>query len=128
VLVAGLPDIYIGETVTSDDKAEPLPAIAIDEPTITLDFLVNNSPFAGREGKFVTSRQIRERLEHELEVNVGLHVDFDSSETFHVAGRGELHIAILLENMRREGYELQVSQPHVILEERDAKYLNRSKR
>jgi GTP-binding protein len=119
VLVAGLPNIFIGETVTNDEKAEPLPAIAIDEPTITLDFLVNNSPFAGREGKFVTSRQIRERLEQELEVNVGLRVMFDSSETFHVSGRGELHIAILLENMRREGYELQVSQPHVILEERD---------
>ncbi len=123
VLVAGLPDIYIGETVTSDEKAEPLAAIAIDEPTITLDFLVNNSPLAGKEGKFVTSRQIRERLEHELEVNVGLRVDFDSSETFHVSGRGELHIAILLENMRREGYEIQVSQPHVILEEREGKVL-----
>ncbi len=121
VLAAGLPDIYIGETVTNDEKAEPLPAIAIDEPTITLDFLVNNSPFAGREGKFVTSRQIRERLERELEVNVGLRVDFDSSETFHVSGRGELHISILLENMRREGFECQVSQPHVILEERDGK-------
>ncbi|HVZ75782.1 MAG TPA: translational GTPase TypA [Candidatus Paceibacterota bacterium] len=121
VLVAGLPDIFIGETVTSDKDAAPLPAIAIDEPTITLDFLVNSSPFAGREGKFVTSRQIRERLERELEVNVGLRVDFDSSETFHVSGRGELHISILLENMRREGYEVQVSQPHVILEERDGK-------
>jgi GTP-binding protein len=123
VMVAGLPDIYIGETVTSSEAAEPLPAIAIDEPTIMLDFLVNNSPFAGREGKFVTSRQIRERLQRELEVNVGLRVDFDSSETFHVSGRGELHIAILLENMRREGYELQVSQPHVILEERGGKVL-----
>jgi GTP-binding protein len=119
VLVAGLPDIYIGETVTNDADATPLPAIAIDEPTITLDFLVNSSPFAGREGKFVTSRQIRERLERELEVNVGLRVDFDASETFHVSGRGELHVAILLENMRREGYEIQVSQPHVIFEERD---------
>lgn len=119
VLVAGLPDIFIGETVTNDENAEPLPAIAIDEPTITLDFLVNNSPFAGREGKFVTGRQIRERLENELEVNVGLKVSFDAGEAFHVSGRGELHIAILLENMRREGYELQVSQPHVILEERD---------
>lgn len=123
VLVAGLPDIYIGETVTSDEKTEPLPAIAIDEPTITLDFLVNNSPFAGKEGKFVTSRQIRERLERELEVNVGLRVDFSSAESFHVSGRGELHIAILLENMRREGYEIQVSQPHVILEERDGAVL-----
>ena len=123
VIVAGLPDIYIGETITTDQGAEPLPAIAIDEPTIALNFLVNNSPFAGREGKFVTSRQIRERLERELEVNVGLRVSFDADSTgsrqagdsFKVSGRGELHIAILLENMRREGYEIQVSQPQVIL-------------
>jgi len=122
VLVAGLPDIYIGETITTDKDASALPAIAVDEPTIALNFLVNNSPFAGREGKFVTSRQIRERLEKELEVNVGLKVDFTTSgqsatESFSVSGRGELHIAILLENMRREGYELQVSQPHVIMHE-----------
>jgi GTP-binding protein len=122
VMVAGLPDIYIGETITTDKDAAPLPAIAVDEPTIALNFLVNNSPFAGREGKFVTSRQIRERLEKELEVNVGLKVDFASTgqattESFAVAGRGELHIAVLLENMRREGYEMQVSQPHVIMHE-----------
>lgn len=117
VMVAGLPDIYIGETITTDPAIEPLPAIAVDEPTIALNFLVNNSPFAGREGKFVTSRQIRARLEKELEVNVGLKVDFGSGDTFHVSGRGELHIAILLENMRREGYELQVSQPQVIMHE-----------
>ncbi len=122
-LVAGLPDIYIGETVTTDQNAEALPAIAIDEPTITLNFLVNNSPFAGREGKFVTSRQIRERLEKELEVNVGLRVAFDSGDTFKVSGRGELHIAILLENMRREGYEMQVSQPQVIFREESGKKL-----
>ena len=115
VMVAGIPDIFIGETITTDANAEPLPAIAIDEPTITLNFLVNNSPFAGREGKFVTSRQIRERLERELEINVGLRVDFSGGDTFKVSGRGELHIAILLENMRREGYEMQVSQPQVIL-------------
>ncbi|MDO8514153.1 MAG: translational GTPase TypA [bacterium] len=113
-MIAGIPEIYIGETITVDANAEPLPAIAIDEPTITLNFLVNNSPFAGREGKFVTSRQIKERLERELEVNVGLKVDFDSGDVSHVSGRGELHIAILLENMRREGYEMQVSQPQVI--------------
>jgi GTP-binding protein len=113
-LIAGLPDIYIGETVTTDASAAPLPAIAVDEPTITLNFLVNNSPFAGREGKFVTSRQIRERLEKELEVNVGLRVAFDATDSFKVAGRGELHVAVLLENMRREGYELSVSQPQVI--------------
>ncbi|MBI2025709.1 translational GTPase TypA [Candidatus Kaiserbacteria bacterium] len=113
-LLAGLPDIYIGETVTTDEGAAPMPAIAVDEPTIALNFLVNNSPFAGREGKFVTSRQIRDRLAKELEVNVGLHVDFTSPDAFKVSGRGELHIAVLIENMRREGYELQVSQPQVI--------------
>jgi len=116
-MIAGIPEIYIGETITTSAEAEPLPAIAIDEPTITLNFLVNNSPFAGREGKFVTSRQIRERLERELEVNVGLKVDFDSGDVSHVSGRGELHIAILLENMRREGFEMQVSQPQVIFHE-----------
>ncbi|MFZ3019923.1 MAG: GTP-binding protein, partial [Minisyncoccia bacterium] len=117
VMVAGFPDIDIGETITTDENAEPLPAIAVDEPTITLNFLVNSSPFAGRVGKYVTSRQIRERLEKELEVNVGLRVDFSNAESYKVSGRGELHIAILLENMRREGYELQVSQPQVILHE-----------
>jgi GTP-binding protein len=119
VLIAGLPDIYIGETVSEREDSEALPAIAVDEPTISLNFLVNNSPFAGREGKFVTSRQIREYLERDLEVNVGLKVDFDSNDTFKVSGRGELHIAILLENMRRAGYELQVSQPQVIMRKRD---------
>ncbi len=117
VLIAGLPDIYIGETVTTDESVVPLPAIAVDEPTIALNFLVNNSPFAGREGKYVTSRQIHDRLEKELEINVGLKIDFSSSDSFRVSGRGELHIAVLLENMRREGYELQVSQPHVIIHE-----------
>ncbi len=116
-LVAGFPDIDIGETITADQNAEPLPAIAVDEPTISLNFLVNNSPFAGREGKYVTSRQLRDRLERELEINVGLRVDFSSAEAFKVSGRGELHVAILLENMRREGYELQVSQPQVIVRE-----------
>ncbi|MDP3793595.1 MAG: EF-Tu/IF-2/RF-3 family GTPase, partial [Candidatus Uhrbacteria bacterium] len=113
-MIAGLSDIFIGETVCADSSQEALPAISIDEPTISLNFLVNNSPFAGREGKFVTSRQIRERLERELEVNVGLKVDFSENDYFKVYGRGELHIAILLENMRREGYELQVSKPEVI--------------
>ena len=122
VLVAGLSDIFIGETITTDTSVEPLPAIAIDEPTITLNFLVNNSPFAGREGKFVTSRQIRERLERELEVNVGLRVEF-VGDNYKVSGRGELHIAILLENMRREGYELQVSQPQVIFHEENGQKL-----
>jgi len=117
VIVAGLTDIDIGETVAANAESELLPIIAVDEPTISLNFLVNSSPFAGKEGKFVTSRQIRERLEKELEINVGLKVDFSSAEAFRVYGRGELHIAILLENMRREGYEMQVSQPQVIFRE-----------
>ncbi len=121
VMIAGLPDIFIGETITSDASIEPLPAIGIDEPTIALNFLVNNSPFAGREGKYVTSRQIRDRLEKELEVNVGLRVDFDtaSGDTFKVYGRGELHVAVLLEQMRREGFEVQVSNPEVIIKDID---------
>lgn len=118
VMVAGLPSIYIGDTICSERESEVLPSIHVDDPTITLNFLVNDSPFAGREGKFVTGRQIRERLEKELEVNVGLQVDF-SEEVLRVSGRGELHIAILLENMRREGYELQVSQPQVIIKDID---------
>lgn len=117
VLLAGVPDIAIGETITSASEVAGYTAIAVDQPTIGLDFLVNNSPFAGREGKFVTTRQIKERLERELEINVGLQVDFTGLDTFRVYGRGEMHIAILLENMRREGYELQVSQPQVILHE-----------
>lgn len=116
-MIAGLPDIYIGETICADENQQPLPAIAIDEPTIALNFLVNNSPFAGKEGKFVTSRQIRDYLERELEVNVGLRVDFSSAESFRVFARGELHVEILLENMRRAGYELQVSEPEAIIRE-----------
>ena len=119
VQIAGISDIYIGETICASEKAEPLPAITVDEPTISLDFLVNSSPFAGKDGKLGTSRQIRERLEKEGEVNVGLKVDFSDGDAFKVYGRGELHIAILLENMRREGYELQVSQPQVIVKEID---------
>jgi GTP-binding protein len=121
VTVAGIPDIYIGETITDDENTQPMPAITVDEPTISLQFLVNNSPFAGKEGEFVTGRQIRERLQLELETNVGLKVDFSSNEYMTVYGRGELHIAILLENMRREGYELQVSQPKVIIKEKEVR-------
>ena len=126
VMIAGIADIFIGETIATEASVEPLPAITIDEPTIVLDFLVNNSPFAGREGKFVTTRQIRDRLEKELEVNVGLRVDFSPNtertiEGFKVYGRGEMHIAVLLETMRREGYEIQVSQPQVIFKEIDGK-------
>ena len=126
VLLAGIPDIYIGETICEDETVPQLPHIAIDEPTLSLNFLVNDSPFAGREGKFVTSRQIKERLEKELEINVGLKVDFSPDQGnkmgpsfFKIYGRGELHIAILLENMRREGFEMQVSQPEVIIKEKD---------
>lgn len=121
VMVAGFADIYIGDTIVGSGDAEPLPAINVDEPTISLNFLVNDSPFAGKEGKFVTGRQIRERLERELEVNVGLKVDFTQSDQLTVYGRGELHIAILCENMRREGFELQISQPHVIIKVVDGK-------
>lgn len=117
VTVAGIPSIYIGETISDTEATQALPAIKVDEPTISLQFLVNNSPFAGREGTFVTGRQIRERLEKELETNVGLRVDFGSNDFFTVFGRGELHIGILLENMRREGYEVQISQPKVIIKE-----------
>ncbi len=123
VIVAGFPEINIGETISDIEQAQPMDAIAVDQPTIALDFVVNNSPFAGKEGKYVTSRQIRERLERELEVNVGLKVDFGNGDSFKVYGRGEMHISILLENMRREGYELQVSQPQAIIEEHgDGKY------
>jgi len=118
VLIAGLEDICIGETITDDESAEALTAIHVDEPTIGMEFFVNSSPFAGREGKYVTSRQIAARLEKELEINVGLQVDF-SGEAMKVYGRGEMHIAVLLENMRREGYELSVSQPQVIIKEVD---------
>lgn len=118
-MIAGLANVDIGETIVSSGEQQALPAISIDEPTITLQLFVNDSPFAGREGKFVTSRQIKERLEKELEINVGLKVDFSSNEFLTISGRGELHIAIMLENMRREGYELQVSKPRVIVKEID---------
>ncbi len=117
VMIAGLPTVYIGDTISHSEDAEALPSINIDEPTISLNFLVNDSPFAGKEGKFVTGRQIRDRLEKELEINVGLKVDWNNNEFYTVYGRGELHIAILCENMRREGFELQVSQPQVIIKE-----------
>jgi GTP-binding protein len=123
ITVAGMPDIYIGETIVDNEITEALQAITVDEPTISLQFLVNNSPFAGREGTFVTGRQIRERLEREMETNVGLKVDFSSNEFYTVYGRGELHVAVLIENMRREGYELQVSQPKVIIREENGQTL-----
>lgn len=123
VLIAGFSDINIGDTLLDVETSEPLPSIKVDEPTIALQFMPNSSPFAGREGKYVTSRQIRERLERELEINVGLQVDFSQGDSFEVRGRGEMHIAILLENMRREGYELAVSQPRVIIKEEDGQKL-----
>ncbi|MFA5431773.1 MAG: translational GTPase TypA [Candidatus Paceibacterota bacterium] len=121
IMIAGIADIFIGETICNTPDQEALPVISIDEPTISLNFLVNNSPFAGRDGKYVTNRQIRERLEKELEVNVGLRIDFSGNDFYKVYGRGELHIAILLEKMRREGFELQVSQPQVIIKEENEK-------
>ncbi len=123
VMIAGFADINIGETICVDENSRVMPAIKIDEPTISLNFFVNNSPFAGREGTFVTGQQIKERLKKELEVNVGLKIDFSSADYSKVYGRGEMHIAILLENMRREGYELQVSEPHIIVKEEDGQKL-----
>jgi GTP-binding protein len=118
VVLAGLDGIEIGRTITSIDHPERLEGIAVEEPTISVDFVVNNSPFAGREGKFVTSRQVRDRLFRELERNVALKVDdTDSPDTWAVAGRGELHLGILMETMRREGFEFQVSRPRVITRE-----------
>jgi len=118
VAVAGFADANIGETITSPDDPQALPLIKVDEPTLQMTFSVNDSPFAGQEGKFVTSRQIRDRLMRELETNVALRVeDGDSAEKFLVSGRGELHLGILIETMRREGFEFQVSQPQVIYRE-----------
>ena len=119
VMIAGLPDIFIGETICLNEEQEALPAINIDEPTISLNLLANNSPFSGRDGKDVTNRQLKERLKKELEVNVGLKVDFSAIDHYKIYGRGEMHIAILLENMRREGSEMQISQPNVIIKEKD---------
>ena len=116
VAVAGLPEIKIGDTVADSDTLEALPGVHIDEPTVQMTFGVNTSPFSGREGDHVTSQRLKERLWHETETNVALRVEeTDTRDTFLVAGRGELHLAILIETMRREGYELQVSQPEVIL-------------
>ncbi len=116
VVVSGIPDISIGETICEEGKEDPMPMISIEEPTLSMYFMVNKSPFAGKAGKYVTSRHIRERLRKELEVNVGLRVEeTDSTDSFKVSGRGELHLSILIENMRREGYELAVSKPEVIM-------------
>jgi len=120
VLINGIEDIGIGCTLMDPNGIEPLPMLRIDEPTLVMNFMVNTSPLAGREGKFVTSRQLRDRLDRELKANVALRVrDTDDDTVFEVAGRGELHLTILLENMRREGYELAVSRPRVLVKEID---------
>ena len=120
ICISGVGTINIGETLCSYDCVEPLPFVKIDEPTVSMNFIVNNSPFAGREGKFVTSRNLRYRLFKEIETNVALKVEeTDSADTFKVSGRGELHLSILIETMRRQGYEFQVSRPQVITKEID---------
>ncbi|AVQ97971.1 translational GTPase TypA [Oceanobacillus sp. M65] len=120
VAIAGMEDINIGETICPQDHVEALPWLRIDEPTLQMTFVVNNSPFAGREGKYITSRRIEERLLKQLETDVSLRVDpTDSPDAWIVSGRGELHLSILIENMRREGYELQLSKPQVIIKEID---------
>ena len=122
VTVAGCSDVSIGDTICEKDVIDPLPKIVIEEPTLSMNFLVNNSPFAGQSGKFLTSRHLKDRLEKELETNVGLKVEqLEGADGFKVSGRGELHLSILLENMRREGYELSVSKPEVIFKEVDGK-------
>ena len=120
VLISGIENIEIGDTICENGTVDPLPAIAIEEPTLSMNFMVNTSPFQGKSGKYVTSRNIKERLAKELEVNVGLKVEETATtDTFKVSGRGELHLSILLENMRREGYEMGVSKPEVIMKEQD---------
>ena len=126
VALAGIENINIGDTITSIENPQPLPVIAVDEPTIAMIFSVNNSPFAGREGKYVTSRQVRERLDKEILSNVAIRVEnTDSPEQFKVSGRGELQLSILIEMMRREGYELQVSKPEAITRQVDGKHSSR---
>ncbi|MEK7590539.1 MAG: GTP-binding protein, partial [Patescibacteria group bacterium] len=124
IAIAGIPDVSIGETLTDIQNPQPLPIIKIDEPTIKMTFGVNTSPFTGKEGQYSTSRNLKERLEHELETDVALSIKpADSADKWIVAGRGELHLAIFIEKMRREGYELEVSKPQVILKEIDGKIL-----
>ena len=116
VIIAGIPDIYVGETIATAEDTPALPALRIDPPTVTMTFMVNDSPFAGKEGKLVTTRHIKARLDKEKETNVGLHVqEVANSDSYQVSGRGELHLSVLLEEMRREGFEIQVSRPQVIM-------------
>ena len=122
VTIAGFVNVGIGETLACTEDPKSLPYISIDEPTLSMNFIVNSSPFAGLEGKYVTSRNIRDRLFKELRTNVSLRVEeTDNTDTFRVSGRGELHLSILIENMRREGFELAVSKPEVICREIDGK-------
>ncbi|MBQ9988352.1 MAG: translational GTPase TypA [Clostridia bacterium] len=124
VAVAGLGEVNIGETICGQENPEPLDFVNIDAPTLSMHFIVNDSPFAGREGQFVTSRHLRQRLYHEVETNVSMRVeDTDSPDTLLVSGRGELHLSILIETMRREGYEFSVSRPRVIYQEKDGKHM-----
>lgn len=124
VVLSGISDISIGETVCEEKCPLPMEMISIEEPTLSMNFMVNKSPFAGRVGKFVTSRHLKERLERELEVNVGLLVEpLDTTDGFKVSGRGELHLSILLENMRREGYEVAVSKPEVIMKKKNGRLM-----
>lgn len=124
ICISGITDLNIGETICSPDCVEPLPFIKIDEPTLSMNFIVNDSPFAGKEGKFVTSRNLRDRLFKEVETNVSMRVEeTDSTDTFKVSGRGELHLSILIETMRRQGYEFQVSRPKVITKIENGKLL-----
>ena len=124
ICVSGISDLNIGETICAPDCIEPLPFVKIDEPTISMNFIVNDSPFAGKEGKFVTSRNLRDRLFKEVETNVSMKVEeTESTDTFKVSGRGELHLSILIETMRRQGYEFQVSRPQVITKYENGKLL-----
>ena len=121
VAIAGIPDINIGETIADSNNPSALPLLSIEEPTVKMTFCVNDSPFAGKEGQFTTSRQIRDRLHKELETDMALKVEDSDMGNWIVSGRGELHLAILIERLRREGYELQVSRPQVIVKEVDGK-------
>ncbi|HOO55718.1 MAG TPA: translational GTPase TypA [bacterium] len=122
VAIAGIPDIYVGETIADSEDAAPLPAIRVDQPTLAMNFVINNSPFAGRDGKYVTSRHLQARLLKETESNVGLKIEIgERTDSFRVIGRGEMHLSVFIENMRREGYELQVSRPEVIMKEVNGK-------